>query len=82
MKPEQPSTKAAFQWDDPLRFDDLLSDEERMIRDAARASFARRARKKARNAHARPRSSGSRGSQRVAARCPSSRTFARGSNST
>ena len=48
----------------------------------ARASFARRARKKARNAHARPRSSGSRDSQRVAARCPSSRTFARGSNST
>jgi glutaryl-CoA dehydrogenase len=36
MKPEQPSTKAAFQWDDPLRFDDLLSDEERMIRDSAR----------------------------------------------
>ena len=36
MKPEKPSTKAAFQWDDPLRFDDLLSDEERMIRDSAR----------------------------------------------
>jgi glutaryl-CoA dehydrogenase len=25
-----------FQWDDPLLFDELLSDEERMIRDAAR----------------------------------------------
>ncbi len=36
MKLEKPSTKAAFQWDDPLRFDDLLSDEERMIRDSAR----------------------------------------------
>ena len=39
-------------------------------------------RKNARNAHARPRSCGSRGSQRVAARSPSSRTCARGSNST
>ena len=36
MKPEKLSAKAAFQWDDPLRFDDLLSDEERMIRDSAR----------------------------------------------
>jgi len=36
MKPEMPSAKAAFQWDDPLRFDGLLSDEERMIRDSAR----------------------------------------------
>ncbi|MCC7428434.1 MAG: acyl-CoA dehydrogenase [Alphaproteobacteria bacterium] len=29
--------KAKFQWDDPLLLDDLLSDEEKMIRDAARA---------------------------------------------
>ncbi len=36
MKPETPPARAAFQWDDPLRFDDLLSDEERMIRDSAR----------------------------------------------
>jgi glutaryl-CoA dehydrogenase len=36
MKPEMPPARAAFQWDDPLRFDDLLSDEERMIRDSAR----------------------------------------------
>ncbi len=28
---------AAFHWDDPLRFDDLLTEEERMIRDTARA---------------------------------------------
>jgi glutaryl-CoA dehydrogenase len=28
-------TKIAFQWDDPLRLDAQLSDEERMIRDAA-----------------------------------------------
>ncbi|MBY0438964.1 MAG: acyl-CoA dehydrogenase [Burkholderiales bacterium] len=35
MKPEKPSAKAVYQWDDPLRFDDLLSDEERMIRDSA-----------------------------------------------
>ena len=31
MKPEKPSTKAAFQWDDPMRFDDLLSDDEKEI---------------------------------------------------
>ena len=30
-------TKIAFQWDDPLRLDAQLSDEERMIRDAAAA---------------------------------------------
>ena len=27
--------KTLFQWDDPLRLDDLLSDEERMVRDSA-----------------------------------------------
>jgi len=32
-----PTTKAAFQWDDPLLIEDLLSDEERMVRDTARA---------------------------------------------
>ena len=32
-----PTTKAAFQWDDPLLLEDLLSNEERMVRDAARA---------------------------------------------
>lgn len=30
------SEKAPFQWDDPLRLDDLLTGEERMIRDTAR----------------------------------------------
>jgi len=30
-------TKTAFQWEDPLLLDDLLSDEERMVRDTARA---------------------------------------------
>ncbi len=30
------SAKAAFQWDDPLRFDDLLTEDERLIRDTAR----------------------------------------------
>jgi glutaryl-CoA dehydrogenase len=29
-------TKAVFQWDDPFFFDDQLSEEERLIRDAAR----------------------------------------------
>ncbi len=32
--------KATFQWDDPFRFDELLSEDERMIRDTAR-HFAR-----------------------------------------
>jgi glutaryl-CoA dehydrogenase len=30
------SAKAVFQWDDPLRFDDLLTEDERLIRDTAR----------------------------------------------
>ena len=30
-------SKAVFQWDDPLLLDDQLSEEERMVRDAARA---------------------------------------------
>ena len=30
-------TKANYQWDDPLQLDELLSDEERMVRDSARA---------------------------------------------
>ncbi|MDE1967706.1 MAG: acyl-CoA dehydrogenase family protein, partial [Alphaproteobacteria bacterium] len=29
--------KAVFDWQDPLRFDDLLSEDERLVRDAARA---------------------------------------------
>ncbi len=31
------SPRPAFQWDDPLLLEDLLSDEERMVRDTARA---------------------------------------------
>ncbi|MDH5343536.1 MAG: acyl-CoA dehydrogenase, partial [Betaproteobacteria bacterium] len=30
-------TKADFQWGDPLLLDELLSDEERMVRDTAQA---------------------------------------------
>ncbi|MDP3137589.1 MAG: acyl-CoA dehydrogenase family protein, partial [Burkholderiaceae bacterium] len=30
-----PTTQPAFQWEDPLLLDDQLSDEERMVRDAA-----------------------------------------------
>jgi glutaryl-CoA dehydrogenase len=37
MNAAKSSTKTAFQWDDPLLLDDLLSDEERMVRDTARA---------------------------------------------
>jgi len=32
-----PTTRPAFQWEDPLLLDDQLSDEERMVRDAARS---------------------------------------------
>jgi glutaryl-CoA dehydrogenase len=31
------SSRAAFRWDDPLRFDDLLNEDERLIRDTAHA---------------------------------------------
>jgi hypothetical protein len=34
------SAKSAFQWDDPFLLNDQLSDEERMIADAARAFAA------------------------------------------
>ncbi|MFZ9528404.1 MAG: acyl-CoA dehydrogenase [Burkholderiales bacterium] len=37
MNAAKSSTKNEFQWDDPLLLEDLLSDEERMVRDAARA---------------------------------------------
>jgi glutaryl-CoA dehydrogenase len=38
-KSAQPSSKqaAVFRWDDPLRFDDQLTEDERLIRDTARA---------------------------------------------
>ena len=29
--------RAAFQWDDPLHFEDLLEEDERLVRDTARA---------------------------------------------
>jgi glutaryl-CoA dehydrogenase len=32
-----PTTQAAFQWDDPLLLEDLLTDDERMVRDTAQA---------------------------------------------
>jgi len=32
-----PTTQPAFRWDDPLLLDDELTDEERMVRDSARA---------------------------------------------
>ncbi len=37
MSTAHSETKATFQWEDPLLLDDLLSDEERMVRDTARA---------------------------------------------
>ena len=33
-------TKTDFQWDDPLLLDELLTDEERMVRDTAHALTA------------------------------------------
>jgi glutaryl-CoA dehydrogenase len=35
--PGKPKSKAAFVWDDPLLLNDQLTEEERMVRDAARA---------------------------------------------
>ena len=36
--PQAPNRlKARFQWDDPLLLDDQLTDDERMVRDTARA---------------------------------------------
>ena len=35
--PEKPKSKAAFVWDDPLLLNDQLSEDERMVRDAAAA---------------------------------------------
>jgi len=35
--PEKPKTKAAFVWDDPLLLNAQLSEDERMVRDAAQA---------------------------------------------
>jgi glutaryl-CoA dehydrogenase len=35
--PERPRARAAFQWDDPLLLEQQLTDDERMVRDAARA---------------------------------------------
>jgi glutaryl-CoA dehydrogenase len=35
--PDARATKASFQWDDPLLLEDQLSEDERMVRDAARA---------------------------------------------
>jgi glutaryl-CoA dehydrogenase len=32
-----PTTRSAFQWEDPLLLDEQLTDDERMVRDAARA---------------------------------------------
>jgi glutaryl-CoA dehydrogenase len=37
MNAAKSATKNEFQWEDPLLLEDLLSDEERMVRDAARA---------------------------------------------
>ncbi|WP_037455241.1 acyl-CoA dehydrogenase [Skermanella stibiiresistens] len=37
MTPEAVSQKTAFQWEDPLLLEDELSEEERMVRDSARA---------------------------------------------
>jgi len=37
MPAPKSAAKAAFQWDDPLLLDDQLSDDERMVRDSARA---------------------------------------------
>ena len=37
-----PTTKPAFQWEDPLLLNDQLTEDERMVRDSARVNAARR----------------------------------------
>jgi len=37
MQRNHPGTSPGFQWDDPLRLEEQLGDDERMVRDAARA---------------------------------------------
>jgi glutaryl-CoA dehydrogenase len=37
MSPPAPTARPAFRWDDPLLLEELLTDDERMVRDAARA---------------------------------------------
>ncbi len=36
-RPTKPASKAAFAWDDPLLLEEQLSEDERMVRDAARS---------------------------------------------
>ena len=37
LKPKDAPDLSRFDWEDALRFDDQLSEEERMLRDGARA---------------------------------------------
>ena len=37
LKPKEMPSLSSFNWEDPFRLDDQLSDDERMIRDSARA---------------------------------------------
>src|SRR5215468_9019407 len=37
VKPASREARASFRWDDPLRFDDQLTEDERLIRDTARS---------------------------------------------
>ncbi|HWA11747.1 MAG TPA: acyl-CoA dehydrogenase [Burkholderiales bacterium] len=46
-----PATRPAFQWDDPLLFDEQLTGEERLVRDSARAYCQEKLMPRARSAH-------------------------------
>jgi glutaryl-CoA dehydrogenase len=37
MTAPHPDTRPAFRWDDPLLFDQQLTEDERLVRDSARA---------------------------------------------
>ena len=37
LKPKESPSLSTFDWEDPFRLDDQLTDDERMIRDATRA---------------------------------------------
>ena len=51
MNAPESATLPAFQWDDPFFLDDQLSDDERMVRDAARAYCQEKLMPRVRDSH-------------------------------
>jgi len=51
MNAPDSATRPAFQWDDPFLLDEQLSDEERMVRDSARAYCQEKLMPRVRDSH-------------------------------